>query len=233
MPGKPEGYAIEIESVLPCAVPLDPKDYFQNFTPPQSFVYLDRQLFKRIEAVVEKQPPKGRVIFVGGVHGVGKTTLCRSIPSSMEVIHKSASQLIRESKESAIARNTKAVADIPGNQELLIYAVRRISQSGQTLLLDGHFALLNSTGKVQPLPTEVFAELGIDGIVLVHDKPSNIVAKLRQRDGGEGLGRDEITSLQATETSRAGSVADELGLPLFRVNAQDESGFAKSVQALL
>lgn len=230
--GKREGYAIEIASVLPCSVPLDPEDFFPNFTPPQSFVYLDRKLFKRIQAAVEKQPPKGRVIFVAGVHGVGKTTLCAGVASRMELTHRSASQLIREKKESAIARNSKTVADIPGNQELLIEAVRRISQSGQTLLLDGHFALLNSAGKAQPLPTKVFADLGIDGIVLVHDRPSSIVAKLRQRDG-DLIGGNDIASLQAMEISRAKSVAVEWGLPLYQVNASDEPGFAKAVQALL
>jgi predicted transcriptional regulator/adenylate kinase len=229
--GKREGFAIEIESVLPCSIPLDPEAYLPNFMPPQSFAYLDRASFKRIETAIKIQPPKGRVIFIAGVHGVGKTTLCSGIADSQGFIHKSASQLIREAKASAIARNSKAVTDIPGNQQLLVDAVSRINQSGQTLLLDGHLALLNSAKKAEALPTKVFADLGIDGIVMIHDKPSSIVERLKQRDGN-GIGFDEIKALQALENSRAKIVTGELGLPLFRVKAFDDSTFSKALGAL-
>lgn len=229
--GKQEGFAIEIESVLPCPIPLEPEAYLPNFTPPQSFTYLDRASFKRIETAIKKQPPKGRVIFIAGVHGVGKTTLCSGIADSQGFIHKSASQLIREAKASAIDLNSKAVADIPGNQQLLIDAVSRIAQSGKTLLLDGHLALLNSTRKAEALSTKVFADLGIDGIVMIHDKPSSIVERLKQRDGG-GIGFDEIKALQLLENKRAKIVTGELGLPLFRIKAFDDSNFSKALGAL-
>jgi predicted transcriptional regulator/adenylate kinase len=229
--GKQEGFAIEIESVLPCSTPLDPEAYLPNFTPPQSFAYLDRASFKRVETAVKRQPPKGRVIFIAGVHGVGKTTLCSGIADSHGFVHKSASQLIREAKESAIARYSKTVADIPGNQQLLIDAVNRITQSGQTLLLDGHLALFNSARKAEALPTKVFADLSIDGIVMIHDKASGIVARLKQRDGG-GIDLDEIKALQRVEMSRAKSVTDELGLPLFRVKAFDDSAFSMALDTL-
>ena len=229
--GKQQGFAIEIESVFPCSVPLDPEVYLPNFTPPQSFNYLDRASFKRIETAIKKQPLKGRVIFIAGVHGVGKTTLCKGISDSQGFIHRSASQLIREAKASAIARNGKAVADIPGNQQLLIDAVSRITQSGNTLLLDGHLALLNSARRAEALPTKVFADLGISGIVVIHDNPTSIVARIKQRDGG-GIELDEIKALQVVENSRAKIVTDELGLPLFRVKAFDNSTFSKALETL-
>lgn len=229
--GKQDGFAIEIESVLPCANPLDPEKFLPNFNPPQSFTYLDWASFKHIETAVKKQPPKGRVILIAGVHGVGKTTLCSGIADDQGFVHKSASQLIREEKATAIALNTKAVANIPDNQRLLIDAVGRIVVSGQTLLLDGHFALLNAARKVEPLPTKVFADLGVAGIILIQDKPLRIVARLDQRDGKE-LGLDEIKVLQTTEIIRAKSVAEELGLTLIRVKAFDSSAFTKAVQTL-
>lgn len=228
---KREGFAIEIESVLPCSNPLDPEKFLPSFNPPQSFTYLDRVAFKRIDTAIKKQPPKGHVLLIAGVHGVGKTTLCKSVANDQDFTHQSASQLIREAKASAIALNTKVVKDIPGNQQLLIDAVCRITESGQTLLLDGHLALLNAARKVEALPTKVFADLGIEGIVLIQDKPSRIVTRLAQRDG-KALGLDEIKALQATETSRAKSVAEELGLPLISVKAFDISAFTKAVQAL-
>lgn len=229
--GKPEGFAIEIESVLPCSTPLDPELYLPNFTPPQSFVYLERAIYKRIETAVTKQPSKGRMIFIAGVHGVGKTTLCSSIQANENLVHKSASQLIREAKASAIASNSKVVADIAGNQKLLIDAVRQITLSGKTLLLDGHFALFNKNRKAEALPTKVFSDLGIDAVLMVHDSPSSILARLRERDGSD-ITISELRSLQSTESRRAKTVSDELGLPFFRVKAFDESAFAKAITAL-
>ena len=227
--GKKEGVAIEIESVLACCSPLDPGKFLLNFNPPQSFAYLDQAAFKHIETTIKMQSPKGRVFLIAGVHGVGKTTLCGSVADEQGFIHKSASNLIREAKVSAIALNTKAVVDIPGNQQLLIDAVGRITESGQTLLLDGHLALLNAARKVEALPTKVFADLGIEGIVLIQDNPSRIAARLAQRDGN-GMGLDEIKALQTTETSRAKSVAKELGLTLIRVKAFDDSALSSAVR---
>lgn len=230
--GKREGFAIEIESVLPCSSPLIPERFLPNFNPPQSFTYLDRAAFKRIETTTKKLPPKGRVFLIAGVHGVGKTTLCSGVADDQGFVHMSASYLIREAKASAIALNTKAVADIPGNQQLLIDAVGRINKPGQTLLLDGHLALLNAaTSKVESLPTKVFAGLGIEGIILIQDKPSRIAARLTKRDGKE-MRLEEIKALQTTETSRAKSVAEELGLPLIRVKAFDQFAFSRAVQTL-
>lgn len=230
--GRLEGVAIEIESVLSCSSPLDPEQFFPNFIPPQSFTYLDGATFKLIDTTIKKQTPVGRVLLIAGVHGVGKTTLCKGVSQNQDFIHQSASQLIREAKASAIASNTKMVKDIPGNQQLLIEAVHHITESGQTLLLDGHLALLNAARKVEALPTKVFADLGIEGIILVQDKPSRILTRLAQRDG-KGLGLEEIKGLQTMEISQAKSVTEELGLPLIRVNAFDESAFTKAVQTFV
>ena len=228
---KPRGFAIEIESVRPCSHPLKPEEFLPNFNPPQSFMYLDRSTFQHVEETIKKQPPKGRVILIAGVHGVGKTTLCRHLADDTDLIHKSASQLIREEKQAAIALNTKAVADIPGNQQLLIDAVTRMAESGRTFLLDGHLALLNAARKVEPLATKVFADLGIDGIILIVAKPSQILSQLTKRDGN-GFNLDEITALQTIEIRRAKIVSEELGLPLIRVKPFDDSGFAKAVRTL-
>jgi predicted transcriptional regulator/adenylate kinase len=228
---KARGFAMEIESVQPCSRPLSPEEFFPNFNPPQSFNYLDRRTFKRIESAIAKQPPKGRVMLIAGVHGVGKTTLCGRLADDRNFIHKSASQLIREEKETAIAPNTKTVADIPGNQQLLIDAVSRITASGQTLLLDGHLGLLNSARKVEPLATKVFADLGIDGIILILGKPTQIFSSLIKRDGN-GFSLDEISALQTNEISRAKNVSEELGLPLIRVKAFDDAAFTKAVRTL-
>lgn len=229
--GRSGGFAIEIESVQPCSHPLSPSEFLPNFNAPQSFTYLDPATFKRIESAIKQQPAKGRVILIAGVHGVGKTTLCSRLADDRSFVHKSASQLIREEKEAAIDFHTKTVADIPGNQQLLIDAVSRITESGQTLLLDGHLALLNIAKKIEPIATKVFADLGINGIILILGKPDQILSRLIKRDGNE-FSLDEIRTLQTIEISRATGVSDELGVPLIRVKALDFSTFTEAVRTL-
>jgi len=229
--GKATGFGIEIESIEPCSIPLDPHACVPDFKPPQSFMYLDKTSLVRVESMMRKQPPKGRVLFVAGVHGVGKTTLCAEYAKNHGLLHKSASELIREEKDAAVSRTSKLVKDIAGNQQLLINAVDRIRATGQTLLLDGHFALLNKTRKIETLPAKVFADLRIDGIVVIRDRASAIASRIKQRDG-VGLVTKEIQALQSVELEQSKMVSHELGLPLIRVGAFETDGFAQAIQAV-
>ena len=63
------------------------------------------------------------VIFIAGVHAVGKSTSCKVVSERMDIPHYSASELIREARSSALSDNTKLVADIADNQHLLIQSV--------------------------------------------------------------------------------------------------------------
>lgn len=230
--GKEAGFGIEIDSIQPCSIPLDPQACLVDFNPPQSFMYLDHASLVRIEGMLKKQPPKGRVLFVAGVHGVGKTTLCTEYANNHGLLHKSASELIREEKEVAISRTNKLVKDVSGNQQLLINAVERIRATGKTLLLDGHFALMNKARKIEALPAKVFADLRIDGIVVIRDRASSIALRLRQRDGC-GFDPKEILALQSAEIEQSKLVSKELGLPLVRVGAFDRDGFEQAIQAVV
>lgn len=222
--GRARGFGIEIESVDSCSPRLEPAQFLEKFSPPQSFAWLDPEIFGCLRETVKQQLPKGLVIFIAGVHGVGKTTLCRRIALSGQFTHKSASEIISEQKAAAIAANSKEVRDIAGNQQLLIDGVLRMASSQKSLLLDGHFVLLNTRKRPEPIPTAVFAKLCIDGVILVTGKPSQIAAQLAARDG-KGLCPENVAALQALETSRAKSVSKELGLPLIRIEALDVRGF--------
>jgi adenylate kinase len=231
--GRSEGFAIEISSVLPSHVPLDPADFIPNFAPPQSFTYLDGAVVKKIETAIRKQRPVRKIIFVAGVHGVGKTSLCEAAVEGGSAIHKSASQLIREERASAIAVGSKVVQDIDGNQKLLVNAVRKISGKGEfePLLLDGHFALVNKSGRPEALPVNLFSELGIDGVILVKDRPSRIAARLLTRDGGD-TPLEDVAALQKLEVSQAVKICAELGLPLHQIEAFDHAAFGEALISL-
>jgi len=92
------------------------------------------------------------VIFVAGVHAVGKTTACTHAARTLSIAHYTASSLIKAEKASAIPEWGKVVADIEGNQNLLIRGVRRVLLENRgRIILDGHFTLPNAKGDIEAI----------------------------------------------------------------------------------
>ncbi len=172
------------------------------------------------------------VIFVGGVHGVGKGTQCQSFSQRTGIPWFSASTIIKTEKQSAIADDTKAVADSSGNQTLLLRGVRRVLATDTTILLDGHFTILNASGSIVRIDVEVFGQLPLQGIVVLKDSPSQICDRLRQRDKREwDIG--EVGLHQEAEIGHAQMVATRLSIPMLLVDAFDMGSFIKAVGAML
>lgn len=154
------------------------------------------------------------VVFVGGVHGVGKTTACESAARTARCRCFSASSLIREQKAAAIPVEGKAVADVHLNQELLIKGVKKVCvEHPGLILLDGHFVLRTGSGEIEAIPVAVFQELQIERIVCFRDDPAAIAARLQARDGkSESI--DDVAELQKSELAQAAVVANRLGVLL-------------------
>lgn len=171
------------------------------------------------------------VIFVGGVHGVGKGTHCQLYSQRTGIPWFTASSIIKTEKQSAIAVDTKAVQDPSGNQSLLLRGVRRLLTVNPTILLDGHFTVLNSHNSIVRIEVEVFEQLQLQGIVVLKDSPLKICDQLRQRDGGE-LAAADVSSHQHAEINHAQMIATKLTIPFSIVEAVDISSFTKAVEAL-
>lgn len=169
------------------------------------------------------------VVFVAGVHAVGKTTVCEQVANECKVAHYSASSLIKAEKQSAIADHGKAVADVSGNQQLLVAAVERIrSQSEQVIILDGHFTLINGSGSIEPLSIELFQQLSLVDVVLFRDSPNMIASRMGERDG-ELPDPDGIAQHQELEIRHAEQVCRELDIPFHVSEAFDLTALAKAV----
>lgn len=83
------------------------------------------------------------IVFVGGVHGVGKSTHCQRISKRAGLQWFMASALIKAEMQSAIAVGSKVVVDPIENQGLLLRGVHNCMRPDQgKVLLDGHFTLL-------------------------------------------------------------------------------------------
>lgn len=170
------------------------------------------------------------VVFVGGVHGVGKTTSCAQVAQLAGCLHVTASEIIRRERGQAIASAGKLVADVDGNQRLLIRGFHRMRQkAGATpILLDGHFAMRDGLGEIQSVSVDVFRSLGIDRVVCLVDEPSAIAARIRQRDGMAPADR-EIADLQDAESRHARLVATALDVPFTLVQGGDVEALSQHV----
>src|SRR5690606_11776081 len=123
------------------------------------------------------------IIFVGGIHAVGKSTVCTSTSASLGLPHYSAGEIIKAEKAGAISSGSKAVTDIDGNQTLLIRGIQKLEAiHARSIIVDGHFTLLNSDGEVEPVSVDVFRLLCLEGIVVLHDDPKGIAQRLADRD---------------------------------------------------
>lgn len=152
------------------------------------------------------------MIFISGVHGVGKSYFCNIVKERLGIETYSASSLITERKKSGFAAD-KLIPDIDENQQYLLAAVEELRDSGADFILDGHFCLLNAEGVVTRISEDTFTTLRPDAIVLLTEEPSIIAARRQERDHIEHSESD-IKAFQDEEVKYATEVADLLCVPL-------------------
>ncbi|MGA2257211.1 MAG: ATP-binding protein [Thermoguttaceae bacterium] len=94
-------------------------------------------------------------VFVAGIHGAGKSTICRELGRLLGVFHATAGDLIRANANATteVTVGVKAVPKVDANQLLLLreLAAYRARNTGP-LLLDGHFVLLKPDRAIAEIP---------------------------------------------------------------------------------
>lgn len=153
------------------------------------------------------------MIFISGVHGVGKSYFCNLVKKTTGIETYSASTLIAEKKQSGFAKD-KLILDIDDNQQYLLLAVDEIKNAGKNFILDGHFCLLNASGDVQRIAYNTFTMLKPDAIILLTERPDVIVSRRRERDNIE-VTTQSIENFQQEEKAYATEVAADIGAKLF------------------
>jgi adenylate kinase len=173
------------------------------------------------------------MIFLGGVHGVGKTSMCDQISEKFGLKVISASAIIRAERAHPSPDSRTAVSNVGGNQGLLIRGVQRlVMDTPGNYLLDGHFALRTLAGKIEEIDASVFHSMGVNGLVCLVDDPDAIARRLVARDSAYH-DVSAIAQLQAAELGSAESASRSLGLGLRVVQAFDERAFEACLRALL
>jgi len=152
------------------------------------------------------------MIFISGIHGVGKTYFCNIIKEKLGIKNYSASQLIAEKRKRGFSAD-KCVSDIDDNQLLLLDAINELWQAGDEFILDGHFCLLNRKGVITRIPMETYAMLKPDIMILLLENPKIIAERRFQRDGIRQEERT-IIDFQEAEKVYATEIAEQLNIPL-------------------
>lgn len=153
-------------------------------------------------------------ILLVGIHGVGKTTLLNNLKNDTQFTALSISDLIRQAGNK-IQSNNKLTKNIANNQELWKQELATYQfQEDEIVILDGHFTLLDSSGKIFELPYSTFEGLKINKIILKTENPSIIQNRLVKRDG-KHWDTELLSSFQAREQSRATEFSQLENISLF------------------
>lgn len=152
-----------------------------------------------------------KIIFIGGIHGVGKSTLCTKISNSLKIKSYSASSLIKSVSDLKFPLDKK-INGINRNQDLLITAVDKYIDPNSYCLLDGHFCLLNRNGEVTDIPIATFTNLSPAAILVLMNDSKKIYSQIKNRDGNE-MEIGTISSFQEKEVEQSKLVSQVLNIP--------------------
>lgn len=150
-------------------------------------------------------------IFVAGVYGVGKSTICQNLSQLTSIPCYSAGDLISEVNGEIYGAN-KAVKDKTQNQDILITAVEQKLHSVSSIILAGHFCIFDNSSNVKLLPEYVFERLHISKLVLLEAPVEQISNNLQKRDA-KCYSMNAIKSIKELENLQACKIAERLNIP--------------------
>lgn len=170
------------------------------------------------DIIEELKKKESSFIFLGGVHGVGKTTVCDRIFTNVGYHCVTASALIMA--HGAHSYRNKRVESVAVNQAALIEQLDIERQGYTHLLLDGHYCLINRNDEIEPVDVAVFDQIAPDVFILLKDCPKKILARLKKRDV-TSWNQSLLEDFQQTEERHAQSVAVQLGIPLYIISNEE------------
>lgn len=226
--GQRNASAFVLGNVYKMASPIDLADLTGQMKPPQSFFYLDEASVKLIsqqQSSIPAVPPS--LIFVGGIHGVGKSTVCQKtfVPAGYQCI--AASSLIATAGMET--DQDKHVDHVGNNQAILLQELVLAKKKYCRLLLDGHFTLINRLGNIEPVAHEIFEGMRPNELILIKGCPDEIASRLKERDGKK-WDASFLASFQAQEEEHARYVSEKVGIPLHVFN--NDAGVSAFVNSI-
>lgn len=164
------------------------------------------------------------IVFVGGIHGVGKSHFADRIKTQVPTIELlSCSNVLHW-----VDPTQKEVEDVSANQDRLIVNLRKIVDVDKPYLLDGHFCLKNTDGQIENIPLETFKAIDPEFIILLEEDIELVCKRLNRRDG-KTYDSDFLTRMASFEYNWATEVARELGVPIYVIRSSE---FEKTLEPL-
>lgn len=170
-----------------------------------------------------------KIIFVGGIHAVGKGTVCKKLSQKFNFEHLSASQVLKWN-EISHSKNKK-VKHLSTTQDRLLTNLDRIIEPNKKYLLDGHFTLLNSNGEPEKIDESTFVGIQPQSIVLLTCEPKIIFERLKQRDNTK-YKLSILEKMQEMEVEHANHISKKLDIPLFTVIDGDTNSIFEYLEKL-
>lgn len=150
-----------------------------------------------------------KIIFIGGVHGVGKSTFVNAVKAECpSVVGLSCSTILKWENPAH-----KAVENVEKNQNKLLANLPYFIDMDKNYLLDGHFCLLTEQGSIERVSIDVFENINPDMIILLEERPAVICQRLSERDSMQ-YSEELIKAFLNEERTYAKEVAETLGIPL-------------------
>ena len=147
-------------------------------------------------------------IFIGGIHGVGKTTFINEVKAQYpSIVCLSCSTLLNWSNPAH-----KEVDNVDANQQELLVNLPHFIEDDKSYLLDGHFCLLTAQGRVERVPIEVFQAIRPRMIVVLEANLELISQRLQTRDN-KAYAIPILDAFQQEEVRYAREVAQTLCVP--------------------
>lgn len=167
----------------------------------------------------------GKIIFDGGVHGVGKSTFSAVVKQKCRSIEcLSCSKIIKWENPSH-----KEVENVEETQDALLANLPYFIDQDKNYLLDGHFCLLTEQGTIERVPIEVFEVMSPSLIIVLKEEPAIICQRLNKRDS-HNYPIELVTNFQEEELKYAAEVADTLGISLEICDSEKQNAIVQSVE---
>ncbi len=170
----------------------------------------------------------GHIVFVGGVHGVGKSTFVNSIREKCPNMECLSCSTILKWENPA----NKEVKDVSETQNTLLSNLSYFIDQDKSYILDGHFCLLTEQGGIESVPIDVFEAISPSMIVVLEEKPTIICQRLAERDSCH-YSLELITKIQEQELNSAIKVAESLGIPCVVCDRVNKSSVIQNVENYL
>ena len=163
------------------------------------------------------------MVFLTGIYGSGKSTLCDRLCSTSTIQYIRASDLIYREKHTLPPTN-KRINQVNENQQYLIQALQKLSFTQTPILLEGHSCLLNKQLAVERISPDVFQQMNISAIILQK--------RLLRRDN-TSYTLTELSALQEAEQVYSHHLAHLLQCPLLILEDPSSADIKRLLQFIV